>query len=265
MNLKRLVKLSNIVGVVSIILLIYWIFVFTSVEVFGFKVFRENMTETFYMSILGILALMVGALIINIMFNLTRIAQKHNKDESSLKKAVSKRLGLFFVLSFPIVFLLLFGGDYLTSKKKEKVLIKSAESIVKENETKANKLAHYTFTEKWIIETEEILDLLSKTDKHFPNVAVIIKDTLDDSNIFMSFSDYYGDINDTIMPQKKNFIMETSKLERDYLNKVFDTNYKELRFSAYDGNYELYYPYFDKNKKIVLYFSDYQRYGKIGS
>jgi hypothetical protein len=80
MNNKTLVRLSNIIGIVSIILLVYWVFVFVSIEVFGLKVFRENMTETFYLSVVGILALMLGALIINVMFNLTRIAEKHYQD-----------------------------------------------------------------------------------------------------------------------------------------------------------------------------------------
>ncbi len=36
-------------------------------------------------------------------------------------------------------------------------------------------------------------------------------------------------------------------------------------FNTENGNYELYYPYFKDNKKVVLCFSDYQRYGKFGS
>jgi hypothetical protein len=62
MNNKALVRLSNIIGIISILLLVYWVFVFISIQVFGFKVFRENLTETFYLSVLGILALMFGAL-----------------------------------------------------------------------------------------------------------------------------------------------------------------------------------------------------------
>ena len=62
----------------SILLLIYWVFVVIAVQVFGFKIFRENISQTFAMSILGIFALMVGSLIINVMFNLTRIAERHN-------------------------------------------------------------------------------------------------------------------------------------------------------------------------------------------
>lgn len=56
-----------------------------------------------------------------------------------------------------------------------------------------------------------------------------------------------------------------NKAERDYLWNVFEIGNQEIRFSAHDGNYELYYPYIKGNQKIVLHFSDYQRYGKIGS
>ena len=180
-------------------------------------------------------------------------------------KSTSKKLGWVFVFSFPILFGLLFAGDYLTSKKKERLLVQSAQSIIKDNTEKANKLANYSFDKEWMIQTEDILDLLSKTDKHFPHVSVIVKDSIDNSKVLLGFREYYGSLKDTIQPIKKTFIMETTKEERDYLNKVFDQNFKDTKFSAHDGKYELYYPYFINSKRIVLYFSDYQRYGKIGS
>jgi O-antigen/teichoic acid export membrane protein len=144
MNPKTLVKISNSIGVISIILLIYWVFSFISIQVFGLKVFRENITESFYFSIIGILALMTGALIINLMFNLTRIAEKHN-DDKSLNKKISKRVLIIFLLSFPILFGVLFTGDYLTSQKKEKMLINSANRIISENSNKADKIVDYNF------------------------------------------------------------------------------------------------------------------------
>ena len=265
MNNRSLVKLSNIIGIISIILLVYWVFIFISITVFGLKVFRENLTETFYISVVGILALMLGSLIINIMFNLTRIAEKHNQDDLNVSKKTGKKLTLIFVLSFPLVFGLLFGGDYLTSKKKEKMLISSAKSIIESNKTKSDKLLDYSFNEEWIIETDDILDIYSKTDKHFPYVSVIVADSIEKSRIFLGFRNYYGELNDTIHPIKKSFIQQTTQEEREYLNKVFYKNSDEIRFSAHDGQYELFYPYIKNGKKIVLYFSDYQRYGKIGS
>jgi hypothetical protein len=265
MNNKLIVRLSNIIGITSIILLIYWVFVFISITVFGFKVFRENITETFYLSVGGILALMAGSLIINVMFNLTRIAEKHNQDDLSTSKRTSKRLGLIFGLSFPIVFGLLFGGDYLTSKKKEKMLISSAKSIIENNKEKSNKLLNYSFNESWVIETDDILDLYSKTDTYFPYVSVIVADSIDKSRVYLGFRNYYGILNDTIQTIKKDFIQQTTKEEREYLDNVFFKGLDKVRFSANDGQYELFYPYIKGRKKIVLYFSDYQRYGKIGS
>ena len=169
MNPKQLVRLSNIIGVIAIVLLIYWVFTFITIEVFGLKVFRENLTETFYMSVVGILALMSGALIINIMFNLTRIAQKHNQDE--LIGTTRKKVGWLILASFPVLLLILFGGDYLTSKNKEKLLVKSAESIINSNNKKSDHLVDYQFDEKWISKTEEILQILSMTDSNLRQVV----------------------------------------------------------------------------------------------
>ncbi len=265
MNNKSLVKLSNTIGIISIILLVYWVFVFISITVFGLKVFKENLTETFYLSIVGILALMFGSLIINIMFNLTRIAEKHNQDNLNISKSTNKKISILFLLSFPLIFGLLFGGDYLTSKKKEKMLIASAKSIIENNKEKSDKLLNYSFSKNWIIETNNILDIYSKTDKHFPYVSVIVIDHIDKSQVFLGFRNYYGDLNDTIQPVKKDFIRKTTKVEREYLNTIFNEGIYKVRFSASDGKYELFYPYQKGDKKIVLYFSEYQKYGKIGS
>ena len=268
MNNKTLVKLSNIIGIVSIIALVYWVFVFISIEVFGFKVFRENMTHTFYLSILGILALMFGALIINVMFNLTRIAEKHNQDNNKIKKS-SKKLWFLFIFSFPFLFALLWGGNFLTENNKKKMLIASAKSIIENNTEKSNVLVNYSFTTEWAEQTQDILKIISKTDKHFPNIKVIVADadTLEKSNIFLEFDSnicYYDNENNKELYAKSYYISPTSQQERDYLNKVFYENDNQIRFSSRNGNYELFFPYRKNENVIVLYFSDYQRYGKVG-
>lgn len=265
MNNKLLVKLSNVIGVISIVLLVYWVFIFISITVFGFKVFRENITETFYFSVLGILALMFGSLIINVMFNLTRIAEKHNQDTIYSTKT-TRKLWLTFGLSFPIIFGLLLGGNYLTSKKKEQMLISSAKSIIEGDKGKSDKLLNYDFDKEWINETSNILSIYSRTDTYFPNVTVITLDSIDNSQTFLGFNQYnFVNVRDTIPPHRKNYIRKTTKVERDYLIKVFRENYSEIRFSAKDGRYELFYPHFKDGRVIVLYFSDRQEYGKIGS
>jgi hypothetical protein len=228
-------------------------------------VFKENLTEIFYLSVIGILALMFGALIINLMFNLTRIADKHNQDNIVATERTSKKLGLIFSLSFPLVFGILIAGDFLTSKKKEKMLIASGKSIFERNSEKSNKLLNYSFDKKWIVETSNILQLFAKMDTHFPSVSVIVADSIDESKVFLAFGNYFNWRNDSTSPMKKDFIQKTTKPEREYLDKVFYNKFNEIRFSASDGRYELFFPYQKNGKTIVLYFSDYQRYGKIGS
>lgn len=264
MNPKQLVKLSNIVGVISITLLIYWVFIFITIEVFELKIFRKNLTNTFYLSILGILALMSGALMVNIMFNLTRIAERLSDEEIVSKRG--KKIVWVFLISLPIIFLGLFAGDYLTSKKKEQLLLESAESIVESNKKKKDHLLNYKFDEAWIVQTEEFLEIISKTDKDFSRISILVKDSINDDPVFLAFTENYnGTLNDTIQPEKRRFIRETTKPEREYLNAIFDGENKEYRYSSADGVYELFYPYRKEGKKIVIYFSQYRRYGKIGS
>lgn len=263
MNPKKIVKLSNIIGIVSIILLIYWVFVLISIEVFGLKVFRQNITDTFYISILAILALMFGALMINIMFNLTRIADKQNVDETYKKKKSVKALAIAFLLSFPLIFALLVGGDYYTAYAKERAMIRAGRSIIEDNEEKVKKIADYEYTVGWLKNTNKELSYFSKVDRYFPSVSVLVKDTMDNYKVYLAFSGYTYLRHDSIMPHKEGLIKSTTQEERDYLSEVFDQGKDELRFSKHRGNYELFYPYRHNGKTIVFYFSDYQEYGKV--
>ena len=265
MHPKLLVKLSNTIGLVSIILLMYWIFAFISIEVFGFRIFRENMTETFYLSIVGILALLAGALMINVMFNLTRIAEKHNGDGPERDSPQVKKLIWGFALSFPLLFSLLYLGDFLSSRKKENMLVKTAATLIQEHPKEIGQLLKYSFDEAWLKEMDEVMTLLAKKDEHFPEIHLVVKDTINASSFYLQFEDYYYTPNDTTPPIKKHYIFKTNQAERDYLDKVFSEGYSKNRFSAHDGNYELFFPFRRDGKVFVFYFADYHTYGKFGS
>jgi hypothetical protein len=240
------------------------VFSFITIQVFGLKVFQENITQTFYFSIVGILALMTGALFINLMFNLTRIAEKHNVDKEHSKK-MSKKILLAIILSFPLLFALLMGGDYLTSQNKQEMLISSAHEIIEDNSHKANMITDYSFEKEWIEKTSEILDVVSSIDENFPNVQVIVKDEIDNTDVFLGFRHYHKRLNDSIPLYKIDYVQKTSQEERDYLNAIFNGQNLDKRFNANDGNYELFYPYSKNEKVIIFYFSDYRKYGKLGS
>ncbi|OUD35396.1 hypothetical protein, partial [Flavobacterium sp. FPG59] len=86
------------------------------------------------------------------------------------------------------------------------------------------------------------------------------------SPVYLGFNQSnYEKLNDSSKPNKKEYLYKTTQEEREYLDNVFSGKSEELRYSNHDGDYELFYPYKKGKKIIVLYFSEYVRYGKLGS
>ncbi|SPL69574.1 peptidase [Acinetobacter stercoris] len=288
MNAKFLVKISNIIGLVSIVLLIYWVFTFVLIQVFGLKVFREYMTNTFAMSILGIIALMAGALMLNIMFNLTRIAERNDevKNDRSTRKIIIMLLAVF-----PLITILIFSGDYLTSKKKRDIFEQSVKNMIQTQPRQIQQLTNYQFNESYIKQASKNLETLSLLDTSFNQVKVIVPDQIQGNPVYLGFgkeyfievdNEHYNAIpvepelaannaittetNSKISVDKKRYIQTLDLDEKQYLDEVFKHNSKQALFKAKDGYYELFYPYQSQNPKtIVLYFTDRQYYGKLGS
>lgn len=289
MNAKFLIKISNIIGLVSILLLIYWVFTFVLVQVFGLKVFREYITNTFGMSILGIIALMAGALMLNIMFNLTRIAERGDEVKANPK---IKRIIYALLAVFPLIAALCFGGDFLTSQKKQNIFVNSAENIIQTQPNRLTQLLNYHFDANYIKQSSENLQFLGVLDKSFNQVKIIVPDEIQANPVYLEFGENYfiesesneNEVKPTtnaalpaaqaietsaqktkISLDKKRYVATLNLEEKEYLDQVFKKGSKQIRFRAKDGFYELYYPYHTKNKTIVLYFSDRQYYGKLGS
>ena len=294
MNPKQLVKLTNTVGIVSFVLLIYWIFVFILVQVFNLKIFRQHLSEIFALSITGIIALMAGALMLNIMLNLTRIAERGQEEEVR-----GGRKTVYLLLAvFPILAALLFGGNYLTIRQKRDILTQSSERIVKDNPAQLDALADYRFDLAYIKKSSEILDLMAKDDSSFNAAMVIVPDKIGNKPVYLAFSadsrlnvgdeavptasqneavpaanqnvegndNFVMDRNgEKVMVKKMGYVYSPDLKEREYLQKVFAGQTQEMRYEAEDGHYSLCHPYRKNGKTIVLCFSDYQEYGKIGS
>lgn len=300
MNHKFLVKISNSIGLISILLLVYWVFTFILVTVFGLKIFRQNLTETFALSILGILALMGGALMLNIMLNLTRIAERDHLTPETTQK--TKRTLFALLAVFPIISVLAFTGNYLSEQKKERFLTQSAQQLITKHPTLVQNIVNYQFTPQYIYHTGQQLEFLAQLDTSFTDIAVLVPDQIDESEVYLTF-DNYGlrdlhahqsdfvemadvdtaadhaaeiisatadssntvNLND-ISIKKTSYLKKLTLDEREYLANTFKNNSKEIRVTAHEGRYELFYPYqVDGKTKVVFYFADYQRYGKFGS
>jgi len=103
-------------------------------------------------------------------------------------------------------------------------------------------------------------------------VILIVPDQIDNKKVFLGFGGKIDTDEETAVDKPKQkrvdkpqFKYSASRKEREYLEKVFAGKEYNYKFSYDKGNYQLYFPALINGRKIVLYFSDYQRYGKFGS
>ena len=266
MNHALIIKATNRVAFFATVALIFWVIVFLTITVFDLKIFRDRMTETFYLSILGIFAILGGALILNVMSNLSRISEAVATREAVVIQptSTSRWKLITALLSVPIIVGLMFGADALSAQKRKEVLVSAAKAMVSENQKELTTLAAYDFSNDYIAKAAKILSVMEKIDKNFPDVAVILPDTIDGKSVFLAFRKYDDNISNK-SAEKQKYIYSSTKEDRAYLVSVFSGGKADLRFLAKGGNYELFQPVNVGGKIIVLYFSDFQRYGKIGS
>jgi len=259
----NIVKLTNKIALATVVLLMYWVFIFITSTVFGFKVFRENTTELFLFSILGLFAILSGSIVLNIMFNLTSIAEGRGASDAKISKSY-KPWTFGFAGSLLVIFILLFVGDLATAKQKERFLVSSASDLIAEQKEIIARLADYSFSSEYIDKAAQKIKVLSKVEEKFPRVTVIVRDSLDNKSLLLGFTDY-SKLDKEELPDKADYILSTSSEERQYLHSVFDGGVSAHRFSANDGQYEIYFPIKTPKGIIVLHLSHHSRYGKSGS
>lgn len=266
MNHALIIKVTNRIAFYATLALLLWVVVFLTVTVFDLKIFRDRITETFSLSILGIFAILGGSLVLNVMSNLSRISEAVSEKVgmSGSGTPISKWKMLLVALTIPAIFGFLFAGDALSDRRKQELLMTEATAIVSENKKELETLANYEFTKDYLAKSSQILSVLEKIDSSFPEVEVILLDNIDGKNVFMGFRKRdYPDKDES--PKKQDYIFSTSKEDRAYLESIFSGGKKDRRFLTKDNNYMLYVPVNAGGKIMVLYFSDYQRYGKSGS
>jgi hypothetical protein len=266
MNHDFLIRTTNRIAVYTTAALIYWIFVFLLITVFDLKIFREQLTESFFLSIVAIFALLGGAIVLNVMSNLSKMSaavSMKNGSPIESSKSPTRRLVLL-ALSFPLIAGALFLGNELSEQRKEKMLVDAARNLVAENQDWLASLTEYEFSEGFVKRAETTLGVIKKIDKNLPEVILIVPDEIDGKKLLLAFGRrHYEDEKKAI--EKSAFIFSASQVERDYLQNIYATDTVAYRFHGEDNNYQLYFPTVVAGKKIVLYFSDYQRYGKFGS
>jgi hypothetical protein len=266
MNHDFLIKITNKVAFYATVALFYWVFIFLTISIFDLKIFREYITSTFYLSLLGIFAILGGSLVLNVMSNLSNIsvAISDRRDVTTPSKKMDVRVLGAIALSFPLIIGALFLGNAMSANKKKSMLVESAQLLISQNQVELADLANYQFTAEYVDKAEKMLGVIRRIDKNFPEVLLVLPDNIDKKKVFLVFG-RHGPVEDKKKIDKSQFIFPATKEERAYLENTFGGDGMGYRFDGEKGNYQLFFPVTVNGKKIMLYFSDYQRYGKFGS
>ncbi len=259
----NIAKITNRTALVTVTLLVYWVFIFISCTVFDFTIFKEGLTTAFGLSVQGIFAVLTGAIVLNIMYNLTALAEARQAVVET--SSTSRRpWGKLFCGSLLLILALLWAGDWANGRQREQQLIAAAELLVEQQQEVVARIADYEFSVAYINRTEQDLTLLGKIDSSFPNITAITLDEIDGKPLLMGFGSYTT-IDEGKSPRKVDFIHSTEPEERAYLLQALAGKEQGHRF-FYDGsNYRLLFPVATANGVLILQLSDYNRYGSFSS
>lgn len=267
---RAFVRLSNRIGIAAAVILIFWVFTTIVSEVADLQVFKRYLDKTIEMSIIGILALMASALMLNVMMNLTRIADSHDNASIGDDTGKTKLWGGAFLAGFPLLLIILFGGDYLTQQEREQQLQMAAETMLQDYPGRFQQIGKFEFTPQWIEKTVDTVSLLERTDPNVGSVSIIIPDEFENVPAFLAFNGYRLGVSKpeedgAWVPQKEDFILQFNVEERAYLNDVFKSSTPVNLFLSESGSYQLYVPVIvEKGRSYILRVSKYNRSGVLG-
>jgi hypothetical protein len=272
MNYDRTIRITNHVALYACIVFVYWVGIYSVATVFNLKVFKDNVTNAFGMSLVGILAVLAASIILNVMANLSKIsaAVSAPRGQAVAQQAMPARgwtwRATALILPFLLIVGALFVGDYFSAQRQQQVLLASARRLVAENQVALRQLAYYQFDAHYISQAQQNLQVLNKIDKNFPQVMAILPDTIGDKPFFLAWdgTSYDDSQNEKTPPRKVDFIYSTTPEERDYLTRVFAGTRTDPWVHIEKDRYQLYFPAMIDGKRLVLYLSD-DRSGKFSS
>lgn len=273
MNQEAGIVWTTRVVVWSFCALLLWLFVLAVISVFGLKVAGKHVSDGFAYGLPLLLGAMGGGLMLNVILNLNKIGQhvalRHAGAPVPSASGVSRR----WLVGVPLVLGLLaaglFGGDHYTRTKKEQLLLQDAQASASAFSADLNALAALPWGRELVKNTTYLLTLMGKQTKQFPNVNLLMQETVQGRVAVLNLGDRYhrdddgGEEQWTSDQGKISFIRALSADEAQYLQAAFAGKTTTHRYTADDGSYELFFPIpWGDKRKAVLHFSQHMRYGK---
>ncbi len=252
LNPKTIVKLSNSIGLIAIILLIFFVFGFIFTETFNLKPLLFQKKEVFALLLLALLALMAGALIVNIMFNLSRIASRHEPEQEDKPEKVN-RLKWLFLSGFPLIAIALFLGDYYYEAEAKKESIETATQIL--SKFQESNTEPYSFSKSWVEQNEKELLALSQSFGNEGEIYLIWQDSLNQDNETFILSRYYDNSDDFEVDStfsKTDYLHILVGNEKGILEQLFGGKQKNIQQLRVGRTIESFLPFEKGGKQYVL-------------
>lgn len=283
---KQLIKATNIIALTSILLLIYCVFAIILIVVFDLKISQTNIKNIFEMSLFGILIMLVGSFILNVMLNLTYITKQKEyptkiiNDTQPTQTSLKRYVGAI-IMVFLLLVVGLFFGDYSLRHKRFALMEQSAQQLIQSHHDGLAFLEKYRFDEAWIKQVLLQIEILQATNTNIRQTTIITPDKIGDNSVYLAFGESKSVPTHTGTPsqidisnhnityldtqttdgtkeylKKSDFIFTTDTTTKTILDEMFDgrtTPHQSLQ----NGDYEMFYPYQINGKTVaVLYFYD---------
>lgn len=249
-----------IVTIVSIIL--FFIGFVTSVT-FDLSVFNKQASDFIISFIAFAAVLVICSAILNISLSIGIIADSKVEEVSGKESSFINKQFYMICLVIVVAFIsFLFIGDFISRYEAEKNIVYEANDLIKRYDKSIDKIANSISDTSETDEIIEILYFLSQQKDNFQDIRLIQGRKKDGQLVFFEIVNY--DHPEDVKDIEKKFY-KCSKKDCEYLENFFEGKTTEQYFWTEDSEYKLYSPFVKNGHRFVLLFSEYQRYGKIGT
>ncbi|MBN2102725.1 hypothetical protein JW835_01650 [bacterium] len=268
MNIKTKIKLSNLtLSVVTFMtfFIIIWFIIFLISTVFKLNVFAEKTTEFYYLTILAALAIIASCAILSTTINISMIADSKIK-EMKLDRTLGfgKKYWIGAMTSLIVLIAFLFTGDFISRSHSKRKLINESSDIVQRYHKSIDELPALLADTSKIGKIPSLLKFLSNQKKEFPTVILITSSEFDGQLAYLKINKSMTQ-SELKQPYYNDSFYECDKKDCEYLESVFTKGNNSIYCISEGADYRLYYPYVHDQEKLILLFTRYSRYGKIGS
>lgn len=262
----KIANLATWIMIATVGLIILWFIGFIVSNTFNLNVFTSRTTE-FFFSIIGFAFVLVAcAAILNISLNISLIADSKIQDLKLDQTKTIFNKKFFFSSGLLILTLIgfLFIGDYLTRQNEKNKLVTEAKDLIDRYEQSIDELTLFIQDTATVGKVPEILKFLSNQKSEFPTVTLLTSDQYKNETVYLQVTSWTSE--KTLKePYFDYSFYKCSKVDCEYLKKVFENGNNDSYLWTEKNDYKFYFPVEKNGKKIILLFTKYERYGKIGS